>query len=133
MQSLCFFFFFFSFSFCFEVFLQLLNMNNTDVIHSWRCGLFPPLPFSMKFKAAVGGLTTMKNLVTCSDSRSFSWDLDRFFFSLFFFLLYLQISLLKINHGLSHSQIPLHSPWQVKELCSDEFEDLIDIDVVGCT
>lgn len=35
----------FFFPSCFEVFLHLLNLNNTDVIHSWRCGLSPASAF----------------------------------------------------------------------------------------
>lgn len=42
-------------------------------------------------------------------------------------------STLEIDYGLSNRQVALDSPWQVKELCCDEFEDFIDIDIVSCT
>lgn len=40
---------------------------------------------------------------------------------------------LEIDYRLSNRQVALDRPRQVEELCCDEFEDLIDIDVVSCT
>ena len=40
---------------------------------------------------------------------------------------------LEIDDGLPNSQISLYRPRQVKELGHNEFENLVHIDVVGCT
>lgn len=40
---------------------------------------------------------------------------------------------LEIDNRLSNGKISLHGPWQIKELCRDEFEDLVHVYVVGCT
>ena len=40
---------------------------------------------------------------------------------------------LEINDGFSNGKIALNCPWQVKEFCCDEFENLVYIDVVCST
>ncbi|PON68739.1 hypothetical protein PanWU01x14_093460, partial [Parasponia andersonii] len=40
---------------------------------------------------------------------------------------------LEINDWFSNGEIALYSPWQVKDLGCDEFEDLVYVNVVGCT
>ncbi|PON83857.1 LOW QUALITY PROTEIN: hypothetical protein TorRG33x02_204080 [Trema orientale] len=40
---------------------------------------------------------------------------------------------LEINDWFSYGEIALYSPWQVKDFGCDEFEDLVYINVVGCT
>lgn len=39
----------------------------------------------------------------------------------------------EVDDGLSHGQVTLHGPWQIEQLSRNELEDLIHIDVVGCT
>lgn len=38
---------------------------------------------------------------------------------------------LEINDGFSNGEIPLYSPWQVKEFSHDELEDLVHIYVMS--